>query len=55
MKLTNDDLLMLKDTIGFVLDNDTDLDEQGAKDLWEINLKLNSIMELNAKYDMECG
>ena len=38
--MNNNDILMLKDCIMFVLDNDTDLDEQDVKNLWNLNTKL---------------
>ena len=39
--MENNDIQMLKDCIMFVLDNDTDLDEQDVKNLWAINMRLN--------------
>ena len=39
--MNNNDIQMLKDCIMFVLDNDTDLDEQDVKNLWAINMRLN--------------
>ena len=38
--MNNNDIQMLKDCIMFVLDNDTDLDEQNVKILWNLNNKL---------------
>ena len=38
--MNNNDIQMLKDCIMFVLDNDADLDEQGVKNLWNLNSKL---------------
>ena len=38
--MNNNDIQMLKDCIMFVLDNDTDLDEQDVKNLWNLNIKL---------------
>ena len=39
--MNNNDTQLLKDCIMFVLDNDTDLDEQDVKNLWAINMRLN--------------
>ena len=39
--MDNNDIQLLKDCIMFVLDNDTDLDEQDVKNLWAINMRLN--------------
>ena len=36
----NNDIQLLKDCIMFVLDNDTDLDEQDVKNLLNLNSKL---------------
>ena len=41
--MNNNDIQLLKDCIMFVLDNDTDLDEQDVKNLWNLNTKLFSI------------
>ncbi len=38
--MNNNDIQMLKDCIMFALDNDTDLDEQDVKNLWNLNTKL---------------
>ena len=38
--MTNNDIQMLKDCIMFVIENDTDLDEQNVKNLWNLNNKL---------------
>ena len=38
--MTNNDTQLLKDCIMFVLDNDTDLNEQDVKNLWNLNTKL---------------
>ena len=38
--MDNNDTQLLKDCIMFVLDNDTDLDEQDVKNLWNLNTKL---------------
>ena len=38
--MSNNDIQMLKDCIMFALDNDTDLDEQNVKILWNLNNKL---------------
>ena len=44
--MDNNDIQMLKDCIMFVLDNDTNLDEQDVKNLWDLNTKL-SLKEVN--------
>ena len=38
--MSNDDIMMLKDCVMFVIENDTDLDEQDVKNLWDLNAKL---------------
>jgi len=38
--MNNNDIQMLKDCIMFVLDNDTDLDTEDVKNLWNLNTKL---------------
>ena len=38
--MTNNDIQMLKDCIMFVIENDTDLDEQNVKNLWNLYNKL---------------
>ncbi len=38
--MDNNDIQMLKDCIMFVIENDTDLDEQDVKNLWNLNSKL---------------
>ena len=38
--MSNDDIMMLKDCVMFVIENDTDLDEQDVKNLWNLNAKL---------------
>jgi len=38
--MDNNDIQMLKDCIMFVIDNDTDLDKQDVKNLWNLNTKL---------------
>ncbi len=44
--MNNNDIQLLKDCIMFALDNDTDLDEQDVKNLWNLNTKL-SLSEVN--------
>ena len=45
--LSQNDIIQLKDCISFVLDKDEDLDEEGVNELWQINMKLLSLMEVN--------
>jgi len=45
--MTNSDIQMLKDCIMFVIENDTDVDEQDVKNLWDLNMKL-SLKEVNS-------
>ena len=45
--LSQNDIIQLKDCIAFVLDKDEDLDEEGVNELWNINMKLVSLMEVN--------
>ena len=45
--MDNNDIQMLKDCIMFVIENDTDVDEQDVKNLWDLNMKL-SLKEVNS-------
>ena len=45
--LSQNDIIQLKDCISFVLDKDEDLDQEGVNELWNINMKLVSLMEAN--------
>ena len=45
--LSQNDIISLRDCISFVLDKDEDLDEEGVNELWQINMKLLSLMEVN--------
>ena len=45
--LSQNDIIQLRDCISFVLDNDEDLDKEGVNELWNINMKLLSLMEVN--------
>ena len=45
--LSQNDIIQLKDCISFVLDKDEDLDKEGVNELWNINMKLLSLMEGN--------
>ena len=45
--MENNDIQMLKDCIMFVIENDTDVDEQDVKNLWDLNMKL-SLKEVNS-------
>ena len=47
VNMTNSDIQMLKDCIMFVIENDTDVDEQDVKNLWDLNMKL-SLKEVNS-------
>ena len=62
MKLTNDDLSTIIDCIDFVDDNMWDyceshnlMDEETEEYLIDLRNRIVRVMELNAKYDMECG
>ncbi len=45
--LSQNDIIQLRDCISFVLDKDEDLDKEGVNELWNINMKLLSLMEGN--------
>ena len=45
--LSQNDIIQLKDCISFVLDKDEDLDQEGVNELWQLNMKLVSLMEVN--------
>ena len=45
--LSQNDIIQLKDCIAFVLDKDEDLDKEGVNELWQLNMKLVSLMEGN--------
>ena len=45
VNLSPDDIISLRDCISFVLDKDEDLDEEGVSQLWNVNMKLVSLME----------
>ena len=62
MKLTNDDLNTIIDCIDFVDDNMWDyceshdlMNEETEEYLIDLRNRIVRVMELNAKYDMECG
>ena len=62
MKLTNDDLSTIIDCIDFVDDNMWDyceshnlMNEETEEYLIDLRNRIVRVMELNAKYDMECG
>jgi len=62
MKLTNDDLSTIIDCIDFVDDNMWEyceshnlMDEETEEYLIDLRNRIVRVMELNAKYDMECG
>jgi len=62
MKLTNDDLGTIIDCIDFVDDNMWDyceshnlMNEETEEYLIDLRNRIVRVMELNAKYDMECG
>ena len=48
--LSQNDIIQLKDCISFVLDKDEDLDKEGVNELWNVNMKLVSLMEANNKW-----
>ena len=61
MKLTNDDLSTIIDCIDFVDDNMWDyceshdlMNEETEEYLIDLRNRIVRVMELNAKYDMEC-
>ena len=43
--LSQNDIIQLRDCISFVLDNDEDLDKEGVNELWQLNMRLLSLME----------
>ncbi len=43
--LSQNDIIQLKDCISFVLDKDQDLDQESVSQLWNVNMKLVSLME----------
>ena len=45
--LSQSDIIQLKDCISFVLDKDEDLDKEGVNELWQLNMRLLSLMEVN--------
>ncbi len=45
--LSQNDIIQLRDCISFVLDKDEDLDKEGVNELWQINMRLLSLMEVN--------
>ena len=45
--LSQNDIIQLKDCIAFVLDKDEDLDKEGVNELWQLNMRLLSLMEVN--------
>ena len=45
--LSQNDIIQLRDCISFVLDKDEDLDKEGVNELWQLNMKLVSLMEGN--------
>ena len=45
--LSQNDIISLRDCISFVLDKDEDLDKEGVNELWQINMRLLSLMEVN--------
>ena len=47
VNLSPDDIISLRDCISFVLDKDEDLDKEGVNELWQINMRLLSLMEVN--------
>tara|TARA_B100000575_G_C23125156_1_gene651761 strand:- start:2232 stop:2420 length:189 start_codon:yes stop_codon:yes gene_type:complete len=62
MKLTNDDLSTIIDCIDFVDDNMWEyceshdlMNEETEEYLIDLRNRIVRVMELNAKYDMECG
>ena len=62
MKLTNDDLDTIIDCIDFVDDNMWEyceshdlMNEETEEYLIDLRNRIVRVMELNAKYDMECG
>ena len=62
MKLTNDDLGTIIDCIDFVDDNMWEyceshdlMNEETEEYLIDLRNRIVRVMELNAKYDMECG
>tara|TARA_B100000945_G_scaffold62609_1_gene46603 strand:+ start:461 stop:649 length:189 start_codon:yes stop_codon:yes gene_type:complete len=62
MKLTNDDLNTIIDCIDFVDDNMWEyceshdlMNEETEEYLIDLRNRIVRVMELNAKYDMECG
>ena len=62
MKFTNDDLSTIIDCIDFVDDNMWDyceshnlMNEETEEYLIDLRNRIVRVMELNAKYDMECG
>ena len=45
--ISQNDIIQLKDCISFVLDKDEDLDKEGVNELWQLNMRLLSLMEVN--------
>ena len=43
--LSQNDIIQLRDCIAFVLDKDEDLDKEGVNELWQLNMRLVSLME----------
>ena len=48
--LSQNDIIQLRDCISFVLDNDEALDKEGVNELWQLNMRLLSLMEEDKFY-----
>ena len=45
--LSQNDIIQLRDCISFVLDNDDELGANDVNELWRLNMRLVSLMEVN--------